>query len=207
MKNAGLRGVGITGHRFLDEFGGADAFLPALKRVLQAIADLSPHGRLRIVSCLAEGADRLAVQAGMSISPPYELSVPLPMEKEEYEKDFCSAQSVAEFEALLKYAAEVVVAQPSEQGGPHAYAGAARLMLERSDILLAVWDGKATLSIAGTAPTVRMAHEAGIPVIWINALHPDEIWCLKPNGGRVDWQTVIKTPLRPKGEAGNNHCI
>ena len=51
---------------------------------------------------------------------------------------------------------------------------AARVMIEQSDLLLAVWDGVSRAFIGGTGHTIQMALEAGAPVVWIDANQPDD---------------------------------
>jgi hypothetical protein len=52
---------------------------------------------------------------------------------------------------------------------------AARLMIEQSDILIAVWDGESTLLVGGTGHTVATALQLGSDVIWIDPAAP-EAW-------------------------------
>ncbi|MEM7701943.1 MAG: hypothetical protein AAF251_08420 [Pseudomonadota bacterium] len=49
---------------------------------------------------------------------------------------------------------------------------AGQILLEQSDILIAVWDGQSTIAQGGTGHTAKMALEAGIPVIWIDPENP-----------------------------------
>jgi hypothetical protein len=51
---------------------------------------------------------------------------------------------------------------------------AARVMIEQSDLLLAVWDGVSRAFIGGTGHTIQAALEAGAPVVWINANRPED---------------------------------
>ncbi len=50
---------------------------------------------------------------------------------------------------------------------------AARVMLEHSDVLIAVWDGVTRAFLGGTGHTVQLALEIGAPVVWIDANAPD----------------------------------
>jgi len=52
---------------------------------------------------------------------------------------------------------------------------AARVMIEQSDLIVAVWDGASHFFIGGTGHTVAVALELGAPVIWIDADAP-EAW-------------------------------
>jgi hypothetical protein len=49
---------------------------------------------------------------------------------------------------------------------------AGRVLIEQSDILLAVWDGASYAQVGGTGHTVRAALESGAPVVWIDARAP-----------------------------------
>jgi hypothetical protein len=50
---------------------------------------------------------------------------------------------------------------------------AGRVMIEQSDILVAVWDGMTRALIGGTGHTIQIALETGASVIWIDTHHPD----------------------------------
>lgn len=49
---------------------------------------------------------------------------------------------------------------------------AGRVLIEQSDILIAVWDAASYAQIGGTGHTVRVALEAGTAVVWIDARAP-----------------------------------
>lgn len=49
---------------------------------------------------------------------------------------------------------------------------ASRIVVEQSDILVAVWDGARTSFPGGTGHTVAVALDNGTPVVWIDALDP-----------------------------------
>jgi hypothetical protein len=51
---------------------------------------------------------------------------------------------------------------------------AGRIMIERSDLLIAVWDGKRTDLIGGTGHTVVAALETGTPVLVIDLANPED---------------------------------
>ncbi|MCX7357683.1 MAG: hypothetical protein NT015_06025 [Alphaproteobacteria bacterium] len=55
------------------------------------------------------------------------------------------------------------------------YAMAARLALDNSDVLVAVWDGASTDLIGGTGDTVIEALKLGLPVIWIEPAAPETV--------------------------------
>lgn len=57
------------------------------------------------------------------------------------------------------------------------YALASRIIVEQSDVLIAVWDGAARTSVGGTGHTVMVALESGVPVVWIDPSAPAD-WTL-----------------------------
>lgn len=86
------------------------------------------------------------------------------------------ADDDAKVEELLLAAAQ----SPSDQAAQNAFAAATaqraalsgRILIEQSDVLIAVWDGQSTANIGGTGHTALMALESGIPVIWIDPSNP-----------------------------------
>lgn len=51
---------------------------------------------------------------------------------------------------------------------------AARVMIEQSDIVIGIWDGKTQGTIGGTRHTMLAALDLGVPVLWIDAGNPHE---------------------------------
>lgn len=50
---------------------------------------------------------------------------------------------------------------------------AAKVMIEQSDLIIAIWDGATRAFIGGTGHTIQVALETGAPVVWIDAKAPD----------------------------------
>ena len=95
--------IAVTGHRDLvaTEVGGIR------ERVCRLFCDLReryPTRELRIMSPLAEGADRLVAQ--VAIENGAKLVAPLPMQRDLYVADFESEESLVEFDALCEAATE-----------------------------------------------------------------------------------------------------
>jgi len=166
-------GVGITGHR------PNKLSRPAIPRLTRQLRDTMAalddaarrHGvrTFRLVSNFAEGTDQIATEAA-----PKEWTVEaiLPFPRDEFLKDFEQSASGdgrdvrGEFRASLARAATVTElptpAGPREQG----YVAAGRAMLDRIDLLIAVWDGAPPKS-GGTGQIVQEATERKIPVLWL----------------------------------------
>jgi hypothetical protein len=159
--------VGVTGHRpptLPDGESGALA-----QRVDEVMALLRDHGFGRLVTGLAEGADRLV--ANRALEQGWAIDALLPFAVEPYEQDFSDAASREAFRRLLARAQSVEVVPPSHE--PYRRQGDE--LVERSRLLVAIWDGEPARGPGGTAEVVARAQEAGLPVIWIQARAPHEI--------------------------------
>lgn len=156
--------LGITGHRYLTE---VDRIMVGVENVLERILKTFPDSVFRVLSSLAEGADRILAKRFLLI-PNASLWVPLPLPEEEYLKDFESAKSKDEFIRLLGKA-ERIIHLPVTDNREEAYLSAGKFVVENSDILLAVWDGNPPQGTAGTGEIVALARERGLPLAWIHA--------------------------------------
>lgn len=138
---------------------------------------------LRVISPLAEGADQIVAEEGLSAGG--KLYCPLPFQQDEYEKDFSTPEAVNRFRNLLKKASFIHVIGKSgktEAERNASYVSAGREVLRQSDILIAVWDGNRARGTGGTAQIVGEAKQAGIPVIWVHSQAPHLIEILFPEG-------------------------
>lgn len=156
--------IGITGHRDLlaDE-------VPALKKTvrdffLQLGSDF-PDLDLQLISPLAEGSDSLVADVALELG--IDLIVPLPMPQAEYERDFSSPAAVNAFRERIERARiihlrtlpEVDIQQGSSPDRQYAQLGI--FVSNHSHILLALWDGKSSDAIGGTASVVNY-HLTGV---------------------------------------------
>jgi len=175
--------VGVTGHRDLREED-----IPELEKIVGDIfqeiehkytplakkvrgKDKGKYPPIIILSPLSEGADRLVAQVGLHAGhADIKLTAILPMPKEEYEKDFGTAESKRAFADLLEKAADVFElpfiegntlekVQTCKESRTKQYAFAGAYIAVHSQILIALWDGRAT---GETAKVVRAKLE-GIP--------------------------------------------
>ncbi len=163
--------IGVTGHRDLrtDE-------LPEIReRVRTLFVDLMaryPTRKLQLLSPLAEGADRLVAEVALSLD--IGIRVVLPMPRALYYTDFSSAESVTEFNALYRRAADVLTLPLARYNslesirtpGPARdlqYAQAGVFLSAHCHILLALWDGQTSGKLGGTAQVVRFHHQDIMP--------------------------------------------
>ena len=156
--------IGATGHRFLTDLhriaAGVDE---ALDRIEQAFPTLA----WTVVSPLAEGADRLVVTRALKRSK-VRLVVPLPLPHSDYMADFESPESKEEFLCLLAQAGEVTTLPPVSTRD-QAYQAVGRYVLDRCDVLIAIWDGRSTQGQGGTGDIVAQARGRGLPLAWVHA--------------------------------------
>ena len=169
--------VGITGHRSIaTEPIVASAVKAAIARVLRALSSEGrPSGtdkhsatlkrfRLNVISMLAEGADLLGMQAGLDCGA--ELVGVLPFDQQSYRGAFASVPDRDLFDSLWNRLSSIVVLSGSV-GDDAAYEHANREILDRSDVLIAVWDGDPARGRGGTGDVVHEALERGLPIIVI----------------------------------------
>ena len=177
--------IGVTGSRRLDPdqltiFRKAVADILALAKneitglaedpaAQSAYLDASPSKLLRVISPLAEGADRLVAEEGLRLGA--ELDAPLPFAQDEFEKDF--PQTVRSFRELLAQAKVLTLDGARDQQGDlqnESYSENGRFVVRNCDLLIALWDGKPARGLGGTAEIVRFATQARCPVWWIDAI-------------------------------------
>jgi hypothetical protein len=157
MADAGELWVGVTGHR---DVAHPDEVAAAVDAVLDSLAG-DQGTPLVAVSGLAEGADRLVARRVLA-RPGGRLVALLPLDPADYVADFADVASVQEFTDLLAAADEyeVIRGAPSDDWTREAaYERAGHAMLDRCDVLLALWDGQPGRGRGGTA---EMVFEAGL---------------------------------------------
>jgi hypothetical protein len=174
--------IGVTGHRKdLETIPRIVAEVEAcLTFVRDEVARLAatPEGQgayaapdkqpsLRVVSPLAEGADRIVAAAARRLH--LNLYAPLPFAQIEYEKDF--PDSRAEFEGLLDGVQTFELDGARDGGAAQAesYEAVGRYVVRNCDLLIAIWDGERARGQGGAGEIVPFAARAGVRVWWIHA--------------------------------------
>jgi hypothetical protein len=130
--------------------------------VLDSIELSHPEQNFRLISPLAEGADRLVARQVLA-RPGSELLVPLPIPREEY---LANDKLGDEFRALIARAHEVIELPPAESREA-SYERAGHYVLDHSDLLLALWNGEAASGRGGTGDIVARARARQHPIAWI----------------------------------------
>lgn len=142
--------LGIIGHKDLDK-----RFIKKYKeQVFKKLIELKQkYKEVILLSALADGADRLAVNEAIKLDIKF-IAV-LPMDKALYKDDF-DATSKIDFEILLKRANDIILLthkKPFSKDLQYELAG--HYISDQCDILFALWDGKYNGLQGGTSEIVK----------------------------------------------------
>jgi len=159
--------IAVTGHRDLVEME-----VPEIReRVSRLLSDLSkryPERPITIMSPLAAGADMLVAEEALKLG--LKLVAPLPMSRDLYLDDFETADLRDRFGSLYQQASETfelplapgntiagITSHELERDRQYAQLGI--FLCAHCHILLALWDGKETHDLGGTAQVVKFHHD------------------------------------------------
>jgi hypothetical protein len=168
--------VAVTGHR-LNQL--PEKQRPRIKAEIGRCLDeaetaaseiVGGHAPCVLYSAVAEGADRYAADAALARG--WRLITPLPFEPQRYEQDFGDDESKLHFRRLL-WASRKVSAAPktlvqSIGGDAAPYAAVGRMLIEKADLLLCVWNGIPPKGPGGTSEVAALMLEKGGLVLWID---------------------------------------
>jgi len=151
------RRLGISGHQKLPS--------PTTKLVDRALRELLTSFQPKTlvgVSCLCDGADQLFAHAVLDRGGTLHVVVPA----EEY-RDSLPPEAQPRYDDLISQAARVE-RLPFKESTEAAHLAGGNAVVERSDLLIAVWDGAPARGLGGTADIVAYARRRGIPVevVW-----------------------------------------
>jgi hypothetical protein len=150
--------IAVTGHMDL-----TDEAIPLVRDALRAL--LARHGDGLVgVSCIAKGADSLFAEAVLESGGRLIVVIP----SRDYRQTKVKPDHAETFDRLVEAAAEVHQV-PHETANREAYEVANKVLLERADRLVAVWNGEPPSGKGGgTADVVMEARESGLPVdvVW-----------------------------------------
>jgi hypothetical protein len=167
--------IGVTGHRSLKH---EDIVRQSVKNVLSKLESIvcEKSGQMPwtfvIVSPLAEGADRLVAREtlnwpGKMMLKPL-LEIVLPMTEKDYMQDFATETSRNEFKAFQDDAVSIIELLGAKTR-EDAYQTVGKHVVNRCDVLIAIWDGKEARGKGGTAEIVKYAKKRKRLIFWINS--------------------------------------
>lgn len=150
--------IGITGHQRLEDPTRWSWVKQELDHVLSSIA-LPFIGS----TSLAIGADQLFADAVLERGGSLEVIVPFV----NYEFTFSEGHDRQEYLRLLASASDQNVLEP-HGSDEEAYLAAGQCVVDRSQLLLAVWDGAPAAGLGGTGDVVNYALQQGKKLIHLN---------------------------------------
>jgi hypothetical protein len=152
--------VGITGHQRLKESSNWEWVRVEIDNLL---SQLPPP--LTGVTSLAIGADQLFAKAVLKHGGLLEAVIPFAG----YERTFSEGHDREEYGHLLKRASKIEVLE-KRGSDEEAYFAAGKRMVDLSDLLIAVWDGKPAAGLGGTGDVVQYAIHERKKTIHINPI-------------------------------------
>lgn len=157
--------VGFTGHRTI----------PQESKVRRLVFDYLARRKSTIeglvygVSSAAAGGDLLFAETCIELSIP--LQIILPFEQEQFRRDFDDPTWVRVQHVLQKaLSIEIITGNLSRD---ESYYECGIQTVQKSEILIAIWDGEPSKGRGGTQEIVHFAKNTGRPVVWFHALTGD----------------------------------
>lgn len=158
--------VGISGHRDLKRSEIAK-YKNKIKNILNKLILENPDKEVFVITPLADGADRIMAECASELGIRYEVVMPMTLNL--YIQDFNEA-SLSEFYTLHARAAgsrslplrEGNTVEGIKQYGKERdrqYASVGYEIVDRSDAMVFVWDGKVNGLTGGTSDIIRYAKE------------------------------------------------
>jgi hypothetical protein len=192
--------IGITGHRDItcDHPGLVTEIANAVEYITELLATDPDRVRsgdtvLTAVSSLAEGVDRLVADEILKREGS-RLEIVLPLPVEEYCRDFGSQESVDRFNEFRQR--HDTITDIVRTAGPRekAYELAGRAVVDRSDVMIVVWDGEPARGRGGTAEIYSYAQRWQKPILLISI----DANSAKLDTDRLPRMAKGKTPLSPE---------
>ena len=151
--------VGMTGHQGLPT--------PTAELVTAALRDTLRSYALNLVgvTMLGPGADQLFARVVLELGGT--LYVVQPTTGMQYRDGFDDTTARLGYDELYGQASHVEALEHTEST-EQAHMDAGKVVVDRSSVLVAVWDGEPARGLGGTADVVAYAREHGVPVtvIW-----------------------------------------
>jgi hypothetical protein len=152
--------VGFTGHRRLESEQKIKQVLPEVIDAIQRDFGREMIGR----SSIASGGDTLFAEAWLASNRKWIALLPFP--EAEFKKDFSEADW-NRARAVLDRAERVETSSKTAER-PRGYLECGLATVDGSDLMVAVWDGRAPRGLGGTAEIVEHARAVQKPLILIS---------------------------------------
>jgi len=153
--------IGFTGHRHLPDEAKSRA---QILQFLKEEKDKTP-ATVYGVSSAAAGGDLLFAESCIQLG--LRLRILLPMPKEQFREDF-DDPTWQRVEHVLRQAMSVEVTG-GELSRDERYYECGIETVQKSRMLLALWDGEPSRGLGGTEQIYKFAESEGRPIVWINS--------------------------------------
>jgi hypothetical protein len=153
--------IGITGHQKLDNSDWWDWVEQELINLLDKFSEESGNDLIG-VSSLAVGADQLFAELILRFEANLHAVIPFPG----YEKTF-DAKGLDKYKKLVEQATEVETLN-AKSTDEESYFAAGKRVVELSDVVIAVWNGKKAAGLGGTGDAVDYARQNNKKIIHLN---------------------------------------
>jgi hypothetical protein len=205
--------IGVTGHRDLPR-EDTNVLRIFIRQLFEQLKRDYPNSPFKLISGLAEGADRLVAEVALDLG--FSLLAALPMPPTDYEQDFESPQSLEDFRNLVAKAESCfVVPQDADLANTEPsrdlkYLALGRYIARHSQIVVALWDGVSEqvapdgskqILTGGTADVVRLCRsglfsESSDQIVLPEVTWLEHLWVRRqgrplPNGDVGHWARDI----------------
>ena len=146
----------VTGHIDLKDpkkvKNEIDYFLRYLKKN-------NPNTDIIALSSMAAGADTIFAHAVIDAKIP--LKIVLPFQIEDYQKDFKKEdwEDTNKIISQNDYQVNETIAYENRESRNNAYLNTGKRLVDQSDIILAIWDGKEATGVGGTGDIVKYSQQ------------------------------------------------
>ena len=171
--------VAITGHMQLPA-----AAVPTLRtKLTEYLSEVqSQHQSLSGISCLAPGADQLFAEVCYELNIAYEAILPCT----DYSTVIQDEAKVAAFYSALERASSMQRLDFAE-GSSKVYWEASQLMVQKADVVIAIWDELPARGHGGTGDVVQLAKVAGKAILILN---PETINSTEAQPKKTLWELI-----------------
>lgn len=167
MERIGITGHQLLGKRLKDQGGRhseASAWVWVEKSFLKFLSSL-PGKEIVASSSLAAGADQRLSRVAFDFGASLEVIIPAA----DYIDNFTDSKDLREYKFLLSQAVNVISLSFSKSSEA-AYLAAGKLVADRVDTVVAVWDGLEAAGMGGTGDIAEYARKLGKDVLHINPI-------------------------------------
>jgi hypothetical protein len=169
--------IGVTGHRALPKGEKLIALKDKINIQMFALKTKHPNHHFHILTALADGADRLVLDCALNVlKASFDIILPMPEEYylDDFEKNsntpYVGREDFFKWKKLARFVMEVPLRFATSKDLPMGgeprnlqYALAGAYVAERSDQLIAIWNGKPARGTGGTGEVVEWAKANAVP--------------------------------------------